>query len=45
MRLVCFGDSITGRTEGHEHPLLTIKLKAKLSEEWEVINAGVAGKL
>ncbi|MGM0885132.1 MAG: GDSL-type esterase/lipase family protein [Bacillota bacterium] len=43
MKLVCFGDSITSRTEGNDRPLLTIKLKAKLSEEWEVINAGVPG--
>lgn len=43
MRLLCFGDSITARTEGHERSLLTIKLKAKLRDEWEVINAGVPG--
>lgn len=43
MKLVCFGDSITARTEGHDRSLLTIKLKSKLSEEWEVINAGVPG--
>ncbi|MBA2942594.1 esterase [Paenibacillus sp. CGMCC 1.16610] len=43
MKLVCFGDSITSRTEGYDRPLLTIKLASKLGEEWEVINAGVPG--
>lgn len=43
MKLVCFGDSITARTEGHERALLTIKLEEKLGEDWKVINAGVPG--
>ncbi|KRE40925.1 GDSL-type esterase/lipase family protein [Paenibacillus sp. Soil522] len=43
MILVCLGDSITARTEGHDHPLLTKKLQGKLSGNWEVINAGVPG--
>lgn len=43
MKVVCFGDSITVRTEGYDRPLLTIKLEAKLGNEWEVINAGVNG--
>ncbi|MDQ0874320.1 lysophospholipase L1-like esterase [Paenibacillus sp. V4I3] len=43
MKLVCFGDSITARTEGYDRPLLTLKLKEKLRGNWEVINAGVPG--
>ncbi|WP_051253095.1 GDSL-type esterase/lipase family protein [Paenibacillus alginolyticus] len=43
MRLVLFGDSITARTEGHDRPLLTIKLEEKLSGTWNIINAGVPG--
>lgn len=43
MKLVCFGDSITARTEGKDCPLLTLKLKEKLSSNWEVINGGVPG--
>lgn len=43
MRLVCFGDSITARTEGYKNPLLSIKLEEKLGDDWEVINAGVSG--
>jgi lysophospholipase L1-like esterase len=40
--LVCFGDTITARTEGHLEPLLTLKLKSKLPD-WEIINTGVPG--
>lgn len=43
MRLVCFGDSITARSEGYNRPLLSIKLEAILGEDWEIINAGVPG--
>jgi len=43
MKLVLFGDSITARREGHDRPLLTIKLEDKLRGNWEIINAGVPG--
>jgi len=43
MKLICFGDSLTSRTEGHEQPLLTKKLQRKLGGNWGVLNAGVAG--
>jgi lysophospholipase L1-like esterase len=43
MKLVCFGDSITARTEGNDCPILTLKLKEKLSSNWEVINGCVPG--
>ncbi|GAV11856.1 GDSL-type esterase/lipase family protein [Paenibacillus sp. NAIST15-1] len=43
MKLVLFGDSITARTEGHERPLISIKLEDKLRGNWEIINAGVPG--
>ncbi|WP_411503080.1 SGNH/GDSL hydrolase family protein [Brevibacillus centrosporus] len=43
MKVVCFGDSLTARTEGHDRPLLSIMLEAKLGAEWEVVNAGVPG--
>jgi lysophospholipase L1-like esterase len=43
MKLVLFGDSITARTEGHDIPLLTIKLEDKLSGNWNIINAGMPG--
>ncbi|TCM87928.1 lysophospholipase L1-like esterase [Paenibacillus sp. BK033] len=43
MKLVLFGDSITARTEGHDRPLLTIKLEDKLSGNWHIINAGIPG--
>ncbi|NQX71699.1 esterase [Paenibacillus alba] len=43
MKLVLFGDSITARTEGHDIPLLTIKLEDKLSGNWDIINAGMPG--
>lgn len=43
MKLVCFGDSITSRTEGYDRPLLTINLTLKLGKAWEIINAGVPG--
>lgn len=41
-RLVCFGDSITARTEGHQEPMLTSKLSLKLNN-FTVINSGVSG--
>lgn len=43
MKVVCFGDSLTARTEGHNRPLLSILLEQKLGLEWEVVNAGVPG--
>ncbi|MGO4274688.1 hypothetical protein AB4Z22_33440 [Paenibacillus sp. TAF58] len=43
MKLVLFGDSITARTEGHDNPLLTIKLEDKLNGNWDIINAGMPG--
>lgn len=43
MRLVLFGDSITARTEGHDRPLLTMKLEDKLRGTWNIINAGMPG--
>ncbi|GAA0418911.1 esterase [Agaribacter marinus] len=41
-RLVCFGDSITARIEGHQEPMLTSKLSLKLND-FTVINSGVSG--
>ncbi|MED1796250.1 SGNH/GDSL hydrolase family protein [Brevibacillus nitrificans] len=43
MKVVCFGDSLTARIEGHDRPLLSILLEQKLGAEWEVVNAGVPG--
>ncbi|MDR7319251.1 SGNH/GDSL hydrolase family protein [Brevibacillus nitrificans] len=43
MKVVCFGDSLTARTEGHDRPLLSILLGQKLGADWKVINAGVPG--
>lgn len=43
MKVVCFGDSLTARSEGHDRPLLSIRLEAKLGSDWEVVNAGVPG--
>ncbi|RBP84531.1 lysophospholipase L1-like esterase [Cytobacillus firmus] len=43
MKVVCFGDSLTARTEGRDRPLLSIMLEAKLGTEWDVVNAGVPG--
>ncbi|GAA0596551.1 SGNH/GDSL hydrolase family protein [Virgibacillus siamensis] len=42
-KLVCFGDSITARTEGHREPMLTSKLSSKLNG-FTVINSGVSGE-
>ncbi|WP_353625696.1 GDSL-type esterase/lipase family protein [Bacillus sp. JCM 19041] len=43
MKVICFGDSITARYEGLTRPMLTEKLKYKLSIQTEIINAGVFG--
>ncbi|RBP84524.1 lysophospholipase L1-like esterase [Cytobacillus firmus] len=43
MKVVCFGDSLTARTEGWDRPLLSIMLEAKLGTDWDVVNAGVPG--
>lgn len=40
--VVCFGDSITARKEGHPAPALTYKLSHKLPD-YDFINAGVSG--
>ncbi|QUG43071.1 SGNH/GDSL hydrolase family protein [Psychrobacillus sp. INOP01] len=42
LEIICFGDSITARKEGHPSPILTHKLTSKLPN-YEFINAGVSG--
>lgn len=42
LKLVCFGDSITVRSEGTEEARLTARIKMILNN-WEIINAGIAG--
>ncbi|TQR21415.1 GDSL-type esterase/lipase family protein [Psychrobacillus vulpis] len=42
IKVVCFGDSITARKEGHPSPILTYKLSSKM-QDYQFVNAGVSG--
>ncbi len=42
MKIVCFGDSITAGTEGHQKPMVTSMLEKQLPKH-QFINAGVPG--